>query len=240
MSQPNYNNHKYDPVKDQIDQLILSGHDKERIKYLTVQDGISPEQLLGFFKLDATFPQDLTQIQWQEIFNFQERKNKKIVGLIKGAVNDAEINHDPGSQWGQYKKALRHKKFSTQSIQNLEQSSIQILRQLSKNTKGEEAVKGLVVGSVQSGKTANMIGLMSMAADYGFNFFIVFSGVIDNLRIQTENRMFKDLNLNGALKWNKLSNPSLKSLNPELKWQNIHLNPESIFFSRLKKQITYG
>src|SRR5699024_4442660 len=159
------------------------------------------------------FPEDFDLEQWQGVFDHVINTKKKTIGLIKGAVNDAEISRERGSQWFRYKNALKKKKYSARSIDNIEQSSYYILQRLSKNTEKEEAIKGLVVGSVQSGKTANMIGLMSMAADYGFNFFIIFSGMIDSLREQTENRMFKDLNLEGInkkLEWNKLSNPSLR------------------------------
>ena len=47
------------------------------------------------------------------------------------------------------------------------------------------------MGSVQSGKTANMIGLASMAADKKWNFFIVLSGSIDNLRRQTRAKEYR-------------------------------------------------
>ena len=43
---------------------------------------------------------------------------------------------------------------------------------------------GLVVGYVQSGKTANMSAVISKAADRGFKFFIVLSGLTNALRGQ--------------------------------------------------------
>src|SRR5690606_41698524 len=52
----------------------------------------------------------------------------------------------------------------------------------------------MVVGNVQSGKTANMAGVIAMAADYGYNFFIILTGTIDNLRKQTRERLIEDLN----------------------------------------------
>lgn len=42
---------------------------------------------------------------------------------------------------------------------------------------------------------------MAMAADHGFNYFIVLSGVIDNLREQTEKRLYDDLNSDGNINW---------------------------------------
>ncbi len=51
--------------------------------------------------------------------------------------------------------------------------------------------KGLVVGQVQSGKTANFTGLVCKAADAGFNIIIVFAGILNDLRTQTQNRLEK-------------------------------------------------
>jgi hypothetical protein len=51
--------------------------------------------------------------------------------------------------------------------------------------------KGLVVGQVQSGKTSNFTGLICKAADAGFNLIIVFAGILDDLRSQTQNRLDK-------------------------------------------------
>lgn len=225
MTEHDFNNHKYDPVKERMKNLLDNeSYDKESVKNLELMPGIEPDKILGILKTDVTFPQDLTLDAWKELYNFMQRKEKKPIGLVKGAVNDATISQDMGSQWQQYKRALKNKNISSDSIDNIEQSAYQILQQLDINTLEKEPVKGLVVGSVQSGKTANMIGLMSMAADYGFNFFIIFSGVIDSLRIQTENRMYNDLNLHGNLNWVKLSNPSLRSPDPELNWRSIYLD----------------
>ena len=49
--------------------------------------------------------------------------------------------------------------------------------------------KGLVVGQVQSGKTANYTGLICKAADAGFNLIVVLAGIHNNLRSQTQNRI---------------------------------------------------
>ena len=89
-------------------------------------------------------------------------------------------------------------------------------------------IKGLVVGNVQSGKTANMVGLMSLATDNGFNYFIVLSGVIENLRKQTANRLYEDMNSSGRgnLKWNHVENPKPMSRFPEHNISNFNLGPK--------------
>jgi len=55
--------------------------------------------------------------------------------------------------------------------------------------KGMWTVRGLVVGSVQSGKTANYCGLINKAVDAGYKLIIVVAGVHDNLRTQTQGRI---------------------------------------------------
>lgn len=49
--------------------------------------------------------------------------------------------------------------------------------------------RGLVVASVQSGKTANYIGLISKAADAGYKIIIVMAGIYNVLRNQTQERI---------------------------------------------------
>src|SRR5262245_49212979 len=49
--------------------------------------------------------------------------------------------------------------------------------------------RGLVIGHVQSGKTANYTGLIARAADAGYKFVIVIAGIHNNLRKQTQERI---------------------------------------------------
>jgi len=69
--------------------------------------------------------------------------------------------------------------------------------------------KGLVLGYVQSGKTANYAATIAKAADAGFRFFIVIAGIHNNLRSQTQDRLDQDLigtgNPGGNWKWNSLT-----------------------------------
>lgn len=52
--------------------------------------------------------------------------------------------------------------------------------------------QGLVVGYVQSGKTTSFEAVISKAADVGYRFVIVLSGLTDNLRNQTQQRLMRD------------------------------------------------
>lgn len=49
--------------------------------------------------------------------------------------------------------------------------------------------RGLVIGHVQSGKTANYTGLIARAADSGYKFIVVIAGIHNNLRKQTQERI---------------------------------------------------
>ncbi|HUH75072.1 MAG TPA: Z1 domain-containing protein [Chitinophagales bacterium] len=49
--------------------------------------------------------------------------------------------------------------------------------------------RGMVVGHVQSGKTANYVGLINKATDAGYKVIIVIAGTISSLRIQTQYRI---------------------------------------------------
>jgi RecG-like helicase len=51
--------------------------------------------------------------------------------------------------------------------------------------------RGLVMGDVQSGKTANYIGLCCKAADAGYRLIILLTGTIEHLRKQTQDRLDK-------------------------------------------------
>lgn len=53
--------------------------------------------------------------------------------------------------------------------------------------------KGLVIGEVQSGKTATYIGVLNKAMDLGYQIVVVIGGHTEDLRRQTQERMDSDL-----------------------------------------------
>lgn len=96
------------------------------------------------------------------------------------------------SFWARYKKYLAEKKsFAPSVISHLDELTDKVLDKLF-NPQQEDIIiskKGLVVGQVQSGKTANYTGLVCKAADAGFNLIIVLAGIHNNLRSQTQTRL---------------------------------------------------
>ena len=54
---------------------------------------------------------------------------------------------------------------------------------------GPWRIKGLVMGDVQSGKTSNYTGLINKAADAGYKIIVLLTGMIEELRGQTQERL---------------------------------------------------
>lgn len=66
--------------------------------------------------------------------------------------------------------------------------------------------RGLVVGHVQSGKTANMTGVIAKAIDAGYNMVVILAGLTNKLRQQTQRRLETDLLNRVPLEWIKWTN----------------------------------
>ena len=96
--------------------------------------------------------------------------------------------------WERYRKHLAVTKgFSPHVIRTLDDTTDKILDRLEDPLKeGKWARRGMVVGHVQSGKTANYTGLVCKAADAGYQVIIVLAGVLSSLRNQTQERLDSD------------------------------------------------
>jgi len=93
--------------------------------------------------------------------------------------------------WTRYKWYLEEKKkFPPATIQSIDHLTDRTLDALFEPTqKVQIAKRGMVVGQVQSGKTANYTGLICKAADAGYRMIIILAGIHKNLRSQTQLRM---------------------------------------------------
>lgn len=78
-------------------------------------------------------------------------------------------------------------------ISSLDLETEDILLSMENPKREEFDWKGLVIGYVQSGKTANFTALAAKAADSGYNLIIIFAGLWDSLRQQTQIRMDREL-----------------------------------------------
>lgn len=97
--------------------------------------------------------------------------------------------------WRTYSGYLKTQRdWSEEALLNLDNSTRSILECLSNpESKIAYSSRGLVMGYVQSGKTANFAGLVAKAADAGYRLIIVLAGAWNILRNQTQRRFDKEL-----------------------------------------------
>lgn len=103
--------------------------------------------------------------------------------------------------WNAYKDFLVKKGWGD-TIASIDESSTQVVSLLYNPGTPKFESRGLVLGYVQSGKTANMTAVIAKAADAGYKLVIILTGMIEKLRKQTQVRIESDLTLQeGAQKW---------------------------------------
>lgn len=97
--------------------------------------------------------------------------------------------------WDDYEAYLRDvKKWDGSAIASLDLTTTEVVERLSDPVRADvKQTKGLVVGYVQSGKTANFTGVVAKAIDAGYRLIIVLTGTIEILRAQTQRRMDMEL-----------------------------------------------
>lgn len=92
--------------------------------------------------------------------------------------------------YGRYRKHLANRGFGSAVLGVLDKDTDKIVGLMQDPEKpGRWARRGLVVGHVQSGKTANYTGVICKAADYGYKFIVILSGIQEDLRVQTQERI---------------------------------------------------
>lgn len=91
--------------------------------------------------------------------------------------------------WPHYRDhLLRQPGWNGESVAALDKATDEVVQRLSDPTSDDTyQSKGLVVGYVQSGKTANFAGVIAKAVDAGYRLIIVMTGTIELLRSQTQN-----------------------------------------------------
>ena len=225
----------YDPPRKWITTSRERGLSWEEIAFAR-QGNFSG--LLSFLETQSeiNFWPEMSISDWQQLVQSQRdaEERVKVIELLDGIAhihdsrqdNAITIPEDTMSSWQLYKKKLLSDGFKPETVEEIERTTLKILKRLNVDTTSTGPVKGLVIGNVQSGKTANMAALMAMAADWGWNMFIVLSGTIENLRVQTQNRLFSDLNQQGSLWWRPLQHLS-KTVDISQRAQSLHFDQGS-------------
>lgn len=137
-------------------------------------DNVSVERLSSFFHLQDNSPTVISRkSEWSPWYDPDSLR---------------------GHYWPRYRELLSHKNFDPDAIASLDLATNEIVERLANPSDPQIwQTKGLVVGHVQSGKTANFTGVLAKAIDAGYKLIIVLTGTYENLRSQTQKRLDKEL-----------------------------------------------
>lgn len=117
------------------------------------------------------------------------------------AIVDREIPPDwyvgdlrrPGPFMARYLQKLAEDDWPVRSVEELRDSTARVIELLDNPAReGPWNWRGLVVGDVQSGKTAHYAGVINRAVDAGYRVVIVLAGMHNLLRLQTQQRLELD------------------------------------------------
>ena len=98
------------------------------------------------------------------------------------------------ANWSRHEAYLRSlPNWKPHQIASVAEESLRIISKTIPVGRPEFQCRGLVVGYVQSGKTANFTAVAARAADVGYRLIIVLSGIHDSLRNQTQRRLNLEL-----------------------------------------------
>lgn len=98
----------------------------------------------------------------------------------------------PGGVWEGLRERMSRSALAN-ALESIDRSTDSIVSHLAEPMVEVDKRRGLVVGNVQSGKTANYAAVIAKALDQGYKFIIVMSGIHSNLRQQTQRRLERDL-----------------------------------------------
>ena len=108
---------------------------------------------------------------------------------------ESTIPEDKRYYWNRYSRYLEtQKNWLPSVVSSLDEISSKIVNQLGNPNDDNSSWNrhGLVIGEVQSGKTANYTAIINKAADAGYDVIITLAGLSDSLRFQTQTRLDKE------------------------------------------------
>jgi hypothetical protein len=137
---------------------------------------------------------DFVRAELQKDENFTLTPAKTLVADPNKADWLRDVDRSTWHYWPTLRQyLLTAKGWGAAAMRSLDDSSDRILRQLSEPSQEQFDIRGLVLGFVQSGKTANFTALAAKAADAGYRLVIVLSGIDNGLRRQTNIRLKREL-----------------------------------------------
>jgi hypothetical protein len=169
--------HLFDKIKDDAIQMAnLSVLEKVDEFTLKSYFKTAKNEYLSVNKIDPGISHSLTKEDFKTWLN-EKREN--------------EITWDYSKRYSEY---LIKSGRSEKVVKETEDSSLSILKKMA-DPKSKSPIynKGLVVGAVQSGKTGNFNAVINRSIDAGYEIVIVLTGIMEDLRSQTQKRIEKEV-----------------------------------------------
>lgn len=102
------------------------------------------------------------------------------------------VQENDGFYWNRYRTYLKnYKHWGIEIVNRLNKTTDDIMDDLGnpKDRSRPFQRRGLLLGDVQSGKTATYTAICNKASDAGYRVIIVLAGMMENLRVQTQERL---------------------------------------------------
>ncbi|MFC4347076.1 Z1 domain-containing protein [Kordiimonas lipolytica] len=154
-----------------------------------IRRAIDSNQLVKITKLDEDARKKLEQLLGSMLVVVREKSSE----ITKDSepwlhLRKESINFQ---FWDRFRSYLLHKHSFPQNVLNrLDEDTDRIIDLCGDPlTQGAWRRSGLVMGHVQSGKTTNYSGVIAKGLDAGYRIFILFAGITNSLRSQTQERI---------------------------------------------------
>lgn len=161
---------------------------------------LRPDQIVDLVRPLAALPFLSPPLTEQDILDTASQLQREFLVLLGPAHALVDPGHTPWLRaraheinfryWKRYREYLVKGGFGTQVVNAMSDVTDDILDLAGDpSIEGTWSRRGLVVGHVQSGKTANYLGVINKAADAGYRLIILIAGIHSNLRSQTQERV---------------------------------------------------
>jgi len=179
--------------KDRINFLIENFHDQLALGK-SIEDAA---RKLRAIASDEEIDQAVNHVKSKLSAQNESKKVKSILDSVDFETWYQGPSELSDSHWQLLTDVLRNKKsrpWNSDMIANLDHASSMVVSYLSPpKSQTPKTSKGLVLGYVQSGKTANFSAVISKSVDAGYKLVVVLAGMHNILRKQTQARLHEEI-----------------------------------------------
>lgn len=194
-------------LADMIASLVAGGSSEER----------AAQQLAKLGSIPANVILEARRVYGARVGRIRDARDPSAIVDTKFRSGGWYAGSQPTDiYWPSFRSRLT---FGEEALSSLEDRANRIVSLLAPPGGERIDTRGLVLGYVQSGKTTSFMSVIAKAADAGYRVFIILSGITDNLRSQTQDRvaeMLVGMSPEEQARWHWLTNPDKDfSLSPQ-------------------------